>query len=87
MKSASEDGGECWRKWYRTHSANLLRLSGPFPKNLRSDQVNLTICCRFVQGLLKNRRVLRYLSRYHSSELRQLQSVVAEFERSRQSHI
>jgi hypothetical protein len=83
MKSASEDGGACWRKWYRTHSANLLRLSGPPPKNIRADQLKLTILCRYVGALLKNQRVFRYLGKYHSIELRQLQSVLADFERRR----
>lgn len=83
MKSASEDGGACWRKWYRTHSANLLRLSGPLQEHLRADQLKLTILCRYVDGLLQNRRILRYLSKYHSTELRQLQGVLAEFERRR----
>ena len=83
MKSASEDGGACWRKWYRTHSANLLRLSGPLQENLRADQLRLTILCRYVDTLLKHQRVFRYLVKYHSAELRQLQSVLADFERRR----
>lgn len=80
MKSRNDDGGECWRKWYRTRGANLLGLSGPPPKDLCADLLNLTICCRYVEWLLKNPRLFRFLSRNHAGELRQLQSLLAEFE-------
>jgi hypothetical protein len=82
MKSASEDGGECWRRWYCTHRANLLQLSGTPPKNLCADQLRLTTCCRYAEWLLKNPRVLRFLTKYHPAELRKLEDVLAEFQRA-----
>jgi hypothetical protein len=87
MKSASADGGECWRKWYRTRKANLLRLSGDPPTSLCVDQLNLTVCCRYAESLLKNSRIKRYLAKYHSGELRTLQNLSNEFERTCQGSI
>ena len=80
MKSRKEDGGACWRGWHRTRRANLLRLSGELPKNLCTDQLNLTICCRYAESLVGNARVLRYLVKHHPSELSALQSLLSEFE-------
>ena len=80
MKSVNEDGGECWRMWYRTRRERLLRLSGPPPENLCADQIKLTLCCRYARWLLLNPRVVRYLSKNHAAELRQLRSILTEFD-------
>jgi hypothetical protein len=82
MKSRKQDGGACWRQWYRTRRANLLRLSGEPPPNLCIDQLNLTICCRYTESLLNNARMNRYLAKYHLGTLRGLESVMGEFEKS-----
>jgi hypothetical protein len=80
MKSIDEDGGECWEKWYRSRKAHLLRLSGPPPKDLCVDELTLTLGCRYGEWLLLNPRVLRYLTKNHSADLRKLQDLLAEFE-------
>jgi hypothetical protein len=82
MKSVSQDEGKCWEKWYRTRKAHLLRLSGPPPKNLCADQLNLALGCRYAERLLENPRVFRYLSKNHSEELRKLQNLLGEFEKT-----
>ncbi len=82
MKSVSKDGGECWRQWYRTRHAHLLSLSGPPPKDLCADELELTACCRYAQRLLKNDRVLRFLTRNHPLELRTLQTLLTTFNRN-----
>lgn len=87
MKSASEDRGECWGKWYRTRRANLLRLSGDPPKNLCIDQLNLTICSRYAESLVGNSRVNRYLAKHHPIELSKLQELLGEFEEVCQASI
>ncbi len=81
MKSLDQDGGECNRKWHRTRLAYLLRLSGEPPQNLCIDELNLTICCRYAESLMRNTRINRYMDKYHAEELRQLKNLVAEFER------
>jgi len=87
MKSRKQDGGACWRRWYRTRRANLLRLSGEPPQNLCIDQLNLTVCCRYAESLLNNARIDRYLAKYHPGARRGLQALVGEFENSCQSSV
>jgi hypothetical protein len=79
MKSLKQDGGECLRKWHATRHAHLLRLSGETTKTLCMDQLNATICCRYVESLLENPRISRYLARYHSEDLRELKNLLDEF--------
>lgn len=79
MRSTDLDGGECWRKWYRTRRANLMKLSGVPPKNLCIDQLNATVCSRYVESLLEKARIQRYLAKYHARDLRKLESLVKEF--------
>lgn len=81
MKSFDQDGGKCYSKWHRTRLAHLLRLSGQPPQNLCIDELNLTVCWRYAESLMRNVRINRYLSKYHPEELRQLQSLAEEFER------
>lgn len=81
MKSLHQDTGESNRKWHRTRLANLLRLSGEPPKSPCIDELNLTVCCRYGELLMRNARINRYLSKYHSEELRQLKNLVEEFRR------
>ena len=81
MKSLDQDQGESNRKWHRTRLAHLLRLSGEPPQNLCIDELNLTVCCRYAESLMRNTRIKRYLAKYHPEELRQLNTLVEEFER------
>lgn len=80
-KTIQEDGGNWLRRWHRTRLANLVRLSGEPPKNLCLDQLNLTVCCRYAETLLKNARIKRYLLKRHPKQLRKLEMLLAEFER------
>jgi len=87
MKSRKQDGGACWRRWYRTRRANLRLLSGKPPQNLCIDQLNLTVCCRYAESLLNNARISRYLARHHPAAQQDLQALVAEFENSCQTSV
>jgi hypothetical protein len=78
MKSVENDQGECLRKWHRTRRANLLLLSGEVPPTLCMDEVSLIICCRYVESLMSNPRVVRYLRKYHPNELLDLQQVLID---------
>jgi hypothetical protein len=82
MKSIKQDGGECRRKWYRTRRATLLRISGDPPKSLCMDELNLTICCRYVESLLENPRISKYLGKHHPIELGKLRNLLDEFEKA-----
>ena len=79
FKSIQEDGGESIRKWHRSSLANLLRLSGEPPKTLCIDQVNLTVCCRHAETLLKNVRITQYLMKHHRRALRNLEKLLTEW--------
>jgi hypothetical protein len=87
MKSINEDAGVCWVQWYSTRTANLLRLSGPPPKNLCADELRLTIGCRYAQGLLQNPHILRYLGKNHLADLLKLQNLLSDFERASRASI
>jgi hypothetical protein len=80
MISRKQDAGVCWERWYRARDARLLALSGKPPRTLCEDQLNLTVCCRYAESLMKNARINRYLVKYHPKAFRELQVIVDEFE-------
>lgn len=80
MISRKQDGGACWARWYRAREEHLLALSGEPPRTLCVDQLNLTVCCRYAESLLKNSRINRYLAKYHPNAWRELRMLVDEFE-------
>ena len=80
LKSVKQDGGEFWRKWHRTRQENLTRISGHFPRDLCARELELTVCCRYAEALLRNQRVNRFLSRNHAPEIRSLQNWLRRFE-------
>ena len=82
MKSLKQDGGGCLGKWHATRHARLLRLSGDTPKTLCMDQLNVTICCRYVESLLENPRIRRYLAKHHLEDLCELKDLLDEFEQT-----
>jgi hypothetical protein len=82
MKPLTQDGGGSLEKWHATRHARLLRLSGETPKTLCIDQVNVTICCRYVESLLQNPRISRYLAKHHPEDVRELQALLDEFEQT-----
>ncbi len=82
MKSVKQDGGESVRKWHAAHRLHLLRISGKPSKTLCLDQLNVTICCRYIESLLSAPRINRYLSKYHPDDLRQLRGLLDEFEQT-----
>ena len=81
QKTIQQDGGEWLHKWYKTRMATLLRLSGEPSKTLCIDELNLTICCRYAEALLKNSRIRRYLLNNHSEELQCLETLLDDFRR------
>ncbi len=81
MRSVKQDGGECLRKWHQAHRANLLRMCGKYSATLCLDEINLTVCCRYAESLLKHPRISRYLDKHHAREVRKLQQLLDDFER------
>ena len=77
--------GRCWDQWYETRKANLLKLSGPLPADLCTQELNLTSRCRYAETLLANPRIARYLKKHHATELRRLLLIVAKHNEACQS--
>jgi len=44
--------------------------------------LNLTICCPYIEWLLENPQISRYLAKHHPTELAKLQNVLDEFEKA-----
>lgn len=80
-KTIEQDGGEWLRKWHRTRLATLTQLATGTSKNLGNDELQLTVCCRYVEGLLANTQIRRFLGKHHPLQLRQLDAVVSDFKR------
>jgi hypothetical protein len=69
------------RKAQQTRKARLAKILESVPVTLCVDLLNLTICCRYAESLLKNPRVKKYLMKHHLAELSDLEMVLAEFGR------
>jgi hypothetical protein len=72
---------EIWRKAWRTRNANLARIIRGVPQTLTFDLLTLAVCCRYVESLLKNPRVKKYVMKHYPEEVRDLETLLAEFER------
>lgn len=81
QKTIQQNGGERLRKWYETRMATLSRLSVDTPRTLCVEELNLTICCRYLEALLRNSRIKRYLLNNHSEELYQIEKLLDDFRR------
>jgi hypothetical protein len=66
------------RKRNQTWKAKLAKIEQAPPRNVAANMLNLTICVSYWEMLLENRRVKRYLNKYHQDDLRQIQNVLTE---------
>jgi hypothetical protein len=81
VKPFRRDCSEIRRKSVRTKKAKLARIMRGVPQTLPVDLLTLTICCHYAESLLKNPRINKYLMKHHPEELRDLEVLLAEFER------
>jgi len=72
---------EIWRKAWRTRNSNLARIIRGVPQTLTFDLLTLAVCCRYAESLLKNPRVKKYVMKHYPEEVRDLETLLAEFER------
>lgn len=82
MKDSTRTYEERNRKAQRTRKARLERILESVPVTLCVDLLNLTVCCRYAESLLRNQRVKRYLAKHHPKELGDLETLLAKFERA-----
>jgi hypothetical protein len=57
---------------YRSHCSTS--------KTLCIDQLGVTICCRYIESLLKAPLINRYLAKHHQDDLCKLRNLLDEFE-------
>ena len=81
-KSVKQNRGECVRTSHAARQLNFLRISDERSKPLCFEQLNVTICCRYIESLLKAPRINRYLAKHHPEDLCRLQNLLDEFERT-----
>jgi hypothetical protein len=48
------------------------------PDSYCLDLINVIVCCRYVESLLANPRVKRYLARYHPEQLIEMEKLLLE---------
>jgi hypothetical protein len=79
-KCVAQNGDDRRRKWRQKQKGSLLRRSPEPPKSLALDQLTLTICCRYLNTLLANGKIKKYLAKYHSLQLADLEKLIEECE-------
>ena len=66
------------RKRNQTWKVKLAKIQQAPPRNVAANMLNLTICVRYWETLLRSPRVNRYLNKYHQDNLRKIQTVLRE---------
>lgn len=84
MKPFERDGDERLQKWARTRKAKLARILRGVPQTFALDLLNLTVCWRYAESLLKNSHVKKYLMKYHPVELSELETLLVDLEETQQ---
>ena len=80
-KSVKQNRGECVRTSHAARQLNFLRISDERSKPLCFEQLNVTICCRYIESLLKAPRINRYPAKHYPEDLCRLQNLLDDFER------
>jgi hypothetical protein len=81
VRAIRTDGHESRRKWVLNRRNNLVHLLADVPVSLPTDMLDLTVCCRYAESLLKNPRVKKYLIKHHPEKLHDLEALLGKFER------
>ena len=66
------------QKTIRTRQTKIGSFLQSVPDTFCLDLVKLTVCCRYTESLLANRVIKRYLEKYHSQQLDEMEELVAE---------
>jgi len=81
-KSINQNGRNRVEASHPARRPHCFRISDQRLKTLCFNQLNVTICCRYIESLVKAPRIKRYLAKHHPAELGSLQSLLAEFEQT-----
>ena len=63
-------------KGKRTLKARMHAYLKEVPDTLCLDLIKVTVCCYYVESLLTNPRIKRYLAKHHPEQLREMESLV-----------
>jgi hypothetical protein len=81
VKSFNRDNEKRRRNWWGTRKAKVARALREVPQTFTADLLTLTVCCRYAESLLKNPRVKKYVMKHYPEEVRDLETLLAGFER------
>jgi hypothetical protein len=82
MRAIRTEGQESHRKWVLNRRDKFVHLLATIPASLPREMLNLTVCCRYTQALLKNQRVNKYISKHHPEKLRAMCNLLDSFQRN-----
>ena len=69
-------GGE--KRKRRATQAQMENCLKSVPKTLCLDLIDLTVCYRYMESLLANPRIRRYLKKHHAQQLTEMENLVVE---------
>ena len=64
------------RKSRRATQAQMETCIKSVPKTLCLDLIDLTVCYRYMESLLANPRIRRYLKKHHAEQLTEMENLV-----------
>ena len=66
-------------KGLRTLQKRVDKILSDVPQTFTADLINLTVCARYLEALMRQSRVKHYLSKYHPPTFAKLEEVLAKF--------
>jgi hypothetical protein len=77
-QSATVKSGRANEGVNQTWKVKLAKIEQAPPRNVVANMLNLTVCVRYREKLLRKPRVNQYLNKYHQDNLRQIHNVLRE---------
>jgi len=68
-----------YEKGLRTLRKRVDKILSDVPQTFPADLINLTVCARYLEKLVRQSRVRHYLSKYHPLTFAKLEEVLAKF--------
>ena len=68
-----------YEKGLRTLQKRVDKILSDVPEAFTADLINLTVCARYLEKLVRQSRVRHYLSKYHPLTFAELEGVLAKF--------
>jgi hypothetical protein len=78
MRTKRRSPDQFW-KATQTLQAKTAEIIQGVPESLPTDLLHLTVCCRYLEALIGEPRVKRYISKYHPAILDKIEKLLAAF--------